>query len=167
MIYNMQKHLDRIEAKLDTLLERKKVKPRSSRKIDYIWEFEHHIWENYPKRAGSNPKRKAYQAYQARIKESGDKLTHFTIRDGVYRYREFCDATDKTGTEYVMQAATFFGPDRHYLEGFNIPTKAESLPKSNDDLVAWSESKGFRTPRAGESWHEYRSAVNELYRSNP
>ena len=40
---------------------------------------------------------------------------------GAASYRAYCDATGKTGTEFVKQAATFFGPDKHYLELWEIP----------------------------------------------
>lgn len=41
--------------------------------------------------------------------------------DGVRRYGHYCGATGKLGTEYVMQAATFFGPDKRYAETWEPP----------------------------------------------
>ena len=51
---------------------------------------------------------------------------------GAARYAEFCEAADKAGTEFVMQAATFLGPERHYLEPWTRPlSKAEALLDCN------------------------------------
>jgi hypothetical protein len=46
--------------------------------------------------------------------------------EGTRRYAEFCKSTGKVGTEYVMQAATFFGPDQRYLEPWTLPASAGS-----------------------------------------
>jgi hypothetical protein len=73
---------------------------------------------HYPKRAGDNPTRRAFQAWNARVK-SGE--TPETIVAGVMRYAAFCDATGKTNTELVKQAATFFGPDKAYLQPWDTP----------------------------------------------
>jgi len=83
-------------------------------------------WKIYPRRAGGNPKGKAQKAWDARIKSGAD---WHDLWDGLIRYREFCKATGKWRTEYVKQAATFFGPDKHYLEKWEIPDepKTESL----------------------------------------
>ena len=40
---------------------------------------------------------------------------------GTKRYSGWCDAKAKTGTEHVMQAATFFGPDRHFEQPWSYP----------------------------------------------
>lgn len=76
------------------------------------------IWVHYPKRSGANPKKKAEKALNARLKEGIDIKI---IEAGVKRYKAFCEATGKIGTEYIMQAATFFGPDRHFENQWEIP----------------------------------------------
>lgn len=88
--------------------------------------------ERFPKRAGSNPWPRAIKAIRARLK---DGSTLDELRSGIERYRKFCEATGKTGTEYVMQAATFFGPDRHYLEPWNTPP-GKSQAKQDANLAA-------------------------------
>ena len=114
-----------IEAKLDELLAKKKpVKPRAS-KLEVDCDFEE-SWEIYPKRSGSNPKNKAYSAWKARLQ--GDNWAWDKMYEGVKRYLLFCDATGKTGTEYVMQAATFFGPDQHYENDWIIPKPKNNKP---------------------------------------
>ena len=87
-------------------------------------------WTQYPKRAGGNPKRRALKAWNARLANgrSVDEMTK-----GIQRYRAFCDSTEKTGTEFVMQAATFFGRDEQFLELWEIPDS--SRPKSAGELV--------------------------------
>lgn len=72
----------------------------------------------YPKRAGGNSRIAAKRAWNARRKQGE---TPEALLDGVRRYRRFCDATGKSGTEFVQQAVTFFGPAKHYLEPWEIP----------------------------------------------
>ena len=70
-------------------------------------------WQAYPKRAGGNPKGKALKAWNARIREG---VTADQLIAGVARYAAYSIAAGKVGTEFVMQAATFFGPDRRFAE---------------------------------------------------
>ncbi len=67
----------------------------------------------YPQRSGAQPWTKALKAIRARLKE-GSQWADFL--EGARRYAAYCDSVSNTGTEYVMQAATFCGPDKHYLE---------------------------------------------------
>ena len=119
----MESQLDRIEAKLDELLARKKrvVKPKGS-KSDYSDDFME-AWNTYPKRAGSNPKNKAFAAFEKRISDglANHEEIYFALFEGLRKYKKYCDATGTTGTEFVMQAATFFGPDKHYENDWTIP----------------------------------------------
>lgn len=84
---------------------------------DYSPEFEQ-SWQAYPKRAGGNPKATAYKHWKARI---ADGAMADELLAGVQRYAAFIRATGKEGTEYVKQAATFFGPDRHFEESWTLP----------------------------------------------
>ena len=122
----------RIEDKLDQLLAKKKRKPRSATS-DYPDWFED-MWINYPKRAGSNPKGRAMTAVSARL-QLHTGLYNIDLEQGVERYRKFCDATGKTGTEFVMQAATFFGPDKHYENDWAIP-KPKADPYAKPDVYS-------------------------------
>lgn len=92
--------------------------PTRSAKQDYSPEFEA-AWQAYPKRAGGNPKPSAYKAWNARLK---DGATSEAMLAGVKRYAAFVAATGKLGSEYVKQAATFFGPDRHFDETWQTPS---------------------------------------------
>lgn len=83
----------------------------------------------YPKRSGSQPWKQAESKINARLKEGH---APDEIIEGAKRYAAFCDATDKTNTEYVMQAATFCGPDKRFLEPWTPPpTKAEVRQDKN------------------------------------
>lgn len=92
----------------------------------------------YPKRVGSQPWPRAMKAANARI-EAGATWTD--LADGVRRYAEFCRQTDKIATEYVMMAATFFGPDKHYEQPWNPPQNK-------------AERRQDRTIEAGHEWLE-------------
>lgn len=85
-------------------------------KQEYSPEFEQ-AWQAYPKRAGGNPKHSAYKSWNARLRE---KVTPADMLAGVRRYAAFLTSTGKTGTEFVKQAATFFGPDRHFDEAWLV-----------------------------------------------
>ncbi len=85
----------------------------------------------YPLRSGAQPWAKALRTIRARLKE-GAQWSDFL--EGAHRYAAFCAATERTGTEYVLQAATFCGPDKHYLEPWEPPrTKSERLQDKNID----------------------------------
>jgi len=133
--FRLLKHLIekvvRIEAQnaeILALLRKKKriVKPR---KVEYSDEFIE-AWGLYPKRAGSNPKRKAFIAFERRITDGLAKHEeiYFELFQGIRKYANYCNATGNTGTEFVMQAATFFGPDKHYENDWTIPKPTTGKP---------------------------------------
>jgi hypothetical protein len=161
ILEHLERQSVRIEAKLDELLLAKKkrvVKAAASTK-GYGPAFTA-LWGIYPKRAGGNPIDRAFKAYNKRIKD-GNGNEHFLIKYGIERYASFCDATGKTGTEYVMQAATFFGPDKHYENDWTIPdtVRKSAIPRDNDEMLSWAVKRGMRQPHQGESWNQYRAYV--------
>jgi len=91
-------------------------KKRSS-KENYSNEFEQ-AWQTYPKRSGGNPKPSAYKSWNARLKEG---VSEIVMLNGVKRYAAYVQATGNAGTQYVKQASTFFGPDRHFEETWQAP----------------------------------------------
>lgn len=95
------------------------------KKPPYPHEFEL-AWGKYPKRPGSNPKRKAYQAWHARAKEGYDPAQMLA---GVIRYAKFCDTTGKANTEYVMQAQRFFGPSAEFENEWTPPDQLADRPR--------------------------------------
>jgi len=84
--------------------------------IDYTQEFEE-AWSAYPKREGSNNKRKAFSAWNARLREG---VAPEEMLAGVKRYAAYCDAKDATGTQWVMQAQRFFGKDREFENDWSV-----------------------------------------------
>lgn len=119
-------------------------------KHKYSREFES-LWITYPKRAGGNPKPKAYKAYQARIKEG---YTHAEIMAGLMRYRAYCEKTAVIGSEFVMQAATFFGPDERFLEPYDLPK-----PKPKAETIEERAKRLGIQARPGESWEDFNRRV--------
>lgn len=76
------------------------------------------LWADYPKRAGSNSRTAALKAVAARLKMGANAEDMLT---GVRRYAAYIRATGREGTEYVKQAASFFGPNEHWLEPWDTP----------------------------------------------
>jgi len=95
----------------------KAAEPSRNAKQNYSSEFEG-AWQAYPKRSGANNKSAAWKAWCARVKAG---VASETMVAGVRRYAAYVQATGKCGTEYVKQAATFFGPDHHFDEVWDIP----------------------------------------------
>jgi uncharacterized protein YdaU (DUF1376 family) len=126
------------DSKSSTLNENQK-----SSKPDYPDWFET-IWQNYPQRSGGNDKRKAFHAAQARIKSGKDPGY---LLNAVLRYVQFVRANGNWGTQYVMQAATFFGPGEHIDNPWRVNHAASQpsyRPSSNGgglahDDVTWAE----------------------------
>lgn len=79
------------------------------------------VWYAYPKRAGGNPKVSAWKAWSARLREG---VKPEDILAGVKRYADYVRATGCAGTQFVKQAATFFGPDRYFDEDWEKPCAA-------------------------------------------
>ena len=75
-------------------------------------------WSEYPSRDGSNPKTGAYKAFRARVKDGDDPED--LIRAATH-YRQECDRREQTGTPYVQQAATFWGPSEPWREFIEPP----------------------------------------------
>lgn len=74
-------------------------------------------WAAYPSRAGDNPKRRALKAWRARL-AAGVPVPDLVA--GVQRYARYIRSQGKEGTEFVMQAATFFGPDERWGEAYAL-----------------------------------------------
>lgn len=102
-------------------------------------------WAAYPKRSGSNPKRRAEIAWGARIAEgtaSADLIA------GVQRYAVFCRHEGKVGTPYVLQAATFFGPDRRWAESWELSSNGADHEASRVSRLVAEEEDALRSTAA-------------------
>lgn len=76
-------------------------------------------WLIYPKRSGGNPRQVALKSYLARRRAG---VPHEELLDGARRYGAYCETSEKTGTEFVMQGGRFFGPSEPFRETWDIPT---------------------------------------------
>lgn len=103
-------------------------------------------WALYPKRAGGNSKSAALKAWEARVREG---VAPHDMLEGLKRYAMFVSQTGKAGSEFVKQARTFFGPDRHFEDAWLIPaskgTRQDPLfPGSYADADYSQRPAGFR-----------------------
>lgn len=122
----------------------------------YPGEFER-AFQALPKRAGGNPKRAALKAWNGSLSRGADPQA---IEDGAHRYARFIDAIGKTGTQYVKQGATFFGPDELWLDAWDVPPQPAArngLPRIAEtlavlaveyELVAKSDPDSYRARMA-------------------
>ncbi|WP_314143212.1 helix-turn-helix domain-containing protein [Buttiauxella noackiae] len=101
--------------------------PAKPAKAEYSSEFET-AWKAYPARQGSNPKNKAYQAWNARLR---DGVTTESMLEGVKRYAAYQLATGKAGTEFVMQGARFFGPGLEFENAWVVTGVPQPKPQDN------------------------------------
>lgn len=106
-----------------------------SSKENYSNEFEQ-AWQAYPKRAGGNSKAAAFKAWKARLK---DGVKPEDMLAGVKRYAAYVRTTGSVGTQYVKQAATFFGPDRHFEEAWQTPSAPGGGRRSALPVSGFSE----------------------------
>ncbi len=74
-------------------------------------------WLRYPKRPNNN-KPRAWQQWSARVKAGDDEAKMLA---GTLAYAAYI-AAEQTPPGYIKQAATFYGPNRHYLDDFT-PTR--------------------------------------------
>ncbi|EAQ6130877.1 GntR family transcriptional regulator [Salmonella enterica] len=119
--------------------------PARSAKQDYSPEFET-AWQAYPKRAGGNSKSAAWKHWKARLK---DGVKPEDMLAGVKRYAAYCQTTGNTGTQYVKQASTFFGPDRHFEESWQI--SAVPVPRGVRNTISRLSGLGRMSDEFGES----------------
>lgn len=128
------------------------------KKIEYSPEFLE-LKEIYPKRPG-NPWPLAFKQYKARIKEG---YTHEEIKAGLIGYVAFCDATGKTGSEFVLQAATFFGINLRWEDDYELPKpriQDQFKGMSRDQQIAEKAKILHLSPGKGVLMHEWIAKVN-------
>jgi len=80
----------------------------------------------YPKRSGGNPRKAAEKAFNARLAagDSADDLYLATVN-----YHKDADEKGKTGTQYVMRASTFYGPNEEWREFLEwLPLRRSGAP---------------------------------------
>lgn len=136
--------------------------PLNQKQPSKIWDGFEIAWKAIPKRAGNNPRGAAFKAYRARIAE---KHTPVEMIEGAGRYAAFIRATGKEGTEYVMRGSTFLGPDKPFLQPWDLPKPPEQPQRpaswwASDDGIRGKAQELGLSLRAGESWPELRARVS-------
>lgn len=105
-------------------------KRKNGEQIAYPDAFEQ-LWQAYPKRSGGNPKHTAWLLWQKLVNAGEDPDA---IMAGVLRYRAWCEATGKIGTETVKMAKSFFGPDQAWKESWDLPKPARKTVSAEPAL---------------------------------
>jgi hypothetical protein len=112
----------------------------------------------YPKRSGGQgwghvPKLLARAVAQGATQEE--------ILEGVRAYRRWCDFTGKTGTEYVKQASTFFGPGQWWAEEYDAPATGKPDPSFALEAKYDADAARLGEPKrqAGETLEQYRERL--------
>lgn len=113
-------------------------KPSKNRSCAIDEKFEE-AWQLFPKREGGNPKASARKAWNARIREG---VNPDVLVAAVKAYAADMLKAGNIGTRYVKQAATFFGPDRHYDEYAKPVADQQGLFAGSDE--PWWAKAGFR-----------------------
>ena len=108
------------------------------------------IRDAYPKRIGGQGWGHVKKRIPALIK-AGESFDDMLA--GCKAYSKLLQATDKHGTEFVMQARTFFGPGEWWLEDYLLPSD-EYIPRKpevvtdemrDEDKRKWAdEMRRFR-----------------------
>lgn len=90
-----------------------------------------------PRREGGHDKHAARKAYRARLRE---KFTAEEMLAGAQRYAAFCRATSKEGTNFVRDAARFFGPGKGFREAWEPPGRTASGMAVDAFAVRWLDA---------------------------
>ena len=106
------------------------------------------LWEAYPRRTPDNPKRMAYKAWLARIKEG---TAPETLLACTKEYAHTMGSMGKIGTPYIMQAATFLGPNARF---------EDYEPKKSDEIH--SNKRFMREKEPDEPRVDARPFLREL-----
>ncbi len=152
LINPLETQLDRIEAKLDQLLAAKKPKPRKAL-TDMGGDFSE-FWKAYPLKKGRQAARRAWT--NRKLGDVDDLI--LDVKNRIENDRQWIEGN-------FPHAATYLNGERWNDEITPVEIKADKPPADNNQLEEWAINKGFRNPRPGESFAEYRRHVNQLYKS--
>lgn len=111
--------------------------PRNGRGRVYPPEFEG-AFAALPARHVPHPKAAAYTAWRARVREVEEV---FQLEAAADAYREDQERQGKAGTEFVLQAATFFGPGGRFEPYLGREPGALAPPASEADAFLEREAQ--------------------------
>lgn len=96
------------------------------------------FWAVYPKRPGAN-KIQTRKQWDARIKQGAfaEEMIY-----GAMRYAGYCTALN-TEPQYIKQAATFVGPNKHYLSEWSAESKQSARKTWADRLTGKGTDDGY------------------------
>jgi hypothetical protein len=99
------------------------------------------VWKAYPKRPNNN-RQQALKAWRARIKEGASVLA---IYEGTMAYASFVESHN-IEPQYIKQAATFFGPNRHWENDYPTDTSSNTHsgkrgPSAADEVLAFYDKE--------------------------
>lgn len=121
---------------------REETEKRRKEKKEYTDDFEE-AWKLYPSRP-DNPKRSAFKAWNARLKEGVEPAE---LIGATARYAEHCRKEGIIGTKFVKMASTFYGPNEHWRETYEVeeepyipPPESEPLPEYTAEQVDLNRS---------------------------
>lgn len=97
-------------------------------------------WSIYPDRDGPNPKKASYRKWRAQVRNGAEPDELHEATEALARRM---DAEGTTGSRYVMQATTFFGPDEHWREELEADApKSVDPSRSRHDALGAIEQGG-------------------------
>lgn len=121
-----------VALEMATKLDAPAIKRTLAGKEPFSPQFEQ-AWSFYPKRDGSNPKLKAWQCWQARLRQG---VLAYDLIQGVQRYRAWAEAKGLVGTDKVMQASRFFGKGEEWKNEWGTAyTPPHSTSRENEKGV--------------------------------
>lgn len=117
---------------------------------DYSPEFEH-WWSQYPEREGRKGKKKTASGYyNTRLSEVG---SHETLLRNLMAYSAYCDASGKTGTQFVLQATTYLNDPDNVINPWKVNYENRQGPAGRPSLVdqVAEANRHLYEPSAGSS----------------
>jgi hypothetical protein len=106
-------------------------------------------WAEYPSRMPASNKKQAFKAWNARIADGADPQAMIA---GTKAYAAYCFKKSILNSQYVKQAATFFGPDEHYATDwtFDPATGRKAGEEGSESATARKDGDvAPTTPRTG------------------
>lgn len=112
-------------------------------------------WNLYPRKVGKIAARRAW--IRQRLDLVADEVIGHLAEQVERQYKN-------TPKKYIPHPTTYLNQGRWEDEIEEVDAVEEPLPRNNEDLPAWAASKGYREPRVGETWYEYRAYVERTHR---